>query len=171
MTSRNITKDKLETRVLTLDNSEGINKVLELERQAFNQGAMTLWAIAPFIISQTILINLINDEICSYGIFLFDKDPERLFFFSFAMDKRYRGKGLGKYFFKEVIDYMFKEYPRIQNISLTVDETKPQNVEMFKKIGFKEKERFKDFYGKGIDRLQMTLNKKDFAIESYDQLS
>jgi|GEM_PF-5433642 len=163
MKNRNhITKDKLETRELTLENSEGIEKVLELERQAFNQGAMTRWAIAPFVISQTVLINLINDEICSYGIFLFDRDPQTLFFFSFAMDEKFRGKGLGKYFFKEVIGRMFKDHPGIRRISLTVDEKKNRNVEMFNDIGFRGRQRFKDFYGKGIDRLNMVLERENF---------
>jgi ribosomal protein S18 acetylase RimI-like enzyme len=105
-----------------------------------------------------------ENEIAGMGIFLKSFNKNEVFFFSFALKKKFQGKGLGRFFFGKTVEYIFENYSDIKSIKLTVDPLIPKNIKLFKSFGFSEIQYFKNFYGNGIDRIYMELKREYFKI-------
>ena len=149
---------------LKLEEAGDIQQVLDIEKEAFDKGAIHQWVLAPFVISQKVLLCRIENEIAGMGIFLKSFNKSEVFFFSFALKKKFQGKGLGRFFFGKTVEYIFENYSDIKSIKLTVDPLIPKNIKLFKSFGFSEIQYFKNFYGNGIDRIYMELKRENFKI-------
>ncbi len=71
---------------------------------------------------------------------------------TFAIDKAYRGLGLGKYFFKEVMGRLSNS---IDRILLDVRKSNIKAIKLYKSLGFKILGERKKFYSDGEDALLM----------------
>jgi len=73
---------------------------------------------------------------------------------TFAIDKAYRGLGLGKYFFKKVME---KIGGHVNRIILDVRKSNIRAIKLYKSLGFKILKERKKFYSDGEDALLMEL--------------
>ncbi|MGM0606831.1 MAG: GNAT family N-acetyltransferase [Candidatus Muiribacteriota bacterium] len=155
-------KTKLKIKQVNINDKESLKEILKIEKEAFGKGALHSWVLAPFVISQEVFILTEKDKTVGCAILLNDFSKETFFFFSFALLKKYRGKGLGKYFFGRVINKIFQKYNELNYLKLTVDPEKQVNLKLFKKVGFEEKKFLEDFYSENENRILMEISRKRF---------
>lgn len=75
---------------------------------------------------------------------------------SIAVDKDYRGKGIGKKLLKETIENLAKM--EVKRIRIEVRESNEIAINLYKKFGFMEKERVKEYYPDGETAIVMFLD-------------
>ncbi|MDH5807157.1 MAG: ribosomal protein S18-alanine N-acetyltransferase [Candidatus Methanomethylicaceae archaeon] len=75
---------------------------------------------------------------------------------SIAIDKDYRGKGFGKKLLKETIDNLIKM--GVKKIRIEVRESNEIAINLYKKFGFIEKEKIKEYYPNGESAIVMFLD-------------
>ncbi|MCU5746992.1 GNAT family N-acetyltransferase [Staphylococcus sp. SQ8-PEA] len=56
------------------------------------------------------------------GVSVYTRNSHAIFFRSFSIDKRYRGKGLGKKVLRLLPQFIYQNFPRINEIYLTVND-------------------------------------------------
>jgi ribosomal-protein-alanine N-acetyltransferase len=88
---------------------------------------------------------LIRDWVCK----------DKVFLFSFYIDRDYRKKGAGRKLLGKAIEILKNE--NFKEIELTVDPDNKSAVEMYEKFGFKRVDLRKNEYGRGINRDLMRL--------------
>lgn len=134
-----------------------INRIKEIDRQAFGDAGLDEWAIVPLIRHGRVMALRYQGEIAGSALFFRDWDsPTRAYLFSIAIDKRFRGQGLGTRFLKGCLSMMDKE--GIHYVELTVDAANHQAVKVYQeKLGFKTVGQRENEYGEGEDRLVMEL--------------
>lgn len=98
---------------------------------------------------------------------------------SFAILPEYRGKRLGKPFFKSSLEILCSSFPRIQTVLLLVNDEWKGAFHIYESLGFSVLRKIKEFFPslhniKGSDGILMTCNAEtfrktmpDFYNESY----
>jgi len=139
-------------------NTEVIDAIKTIEKQAFGDGAFDEWVIVPCIRHGIAFIMRKKGKIMAYAMFLRDWDePSRAYFMSTAVDSTLQGKGYGTSFIKNCLELVKKE--GIDKVELTVSPNNLRAIRIYRdKLGFKETGFSKDLYGKGQDRILMELD-------------
>jgi ribosomal-protein-alanine N-acetyltransferase len=133
-----------------------IQRLVQLESEAFGVGGMNEWHLVPFIRHGRVYITRSQEEevIGLVQYFLDWNHPQKAYMMGVSITKEYRGKGLGTRFIKETFAALAKE--RIKEVELTVD---PKNIAAVKvyqnKLGLQVIDFRKNEYGDGEDRLVM----------------
>ncbi|MCK9223481.1 MAG: GNAT family N-acetyltransferase [Candidatus Muirbacterium halophilum] len=155
-------KVKIEVEIVNRPDTDILNKIINIEKESFGIGAIHEWVLAPFILSSKVIVLKVNNEISGVSIFIKEFEEDCVFYFTLALLKKHRGKGLGKYFFESSVNIIFEKFPKINKIRYTVDPENNFNNEFFKNYGAKQTDFFKSIYGEGVDRNYVVLTRNDF---------
>ncbi len=137
-------------------NQNLIQRLVQLESEAFGIGGMNEWHLVPLIRHGRVYITRSHEGIVNGLVqyFLDWNNPQKAYMMGVSIAKEYRGKGVGTRFIKETFVALGKE--GIKEVELTVD---PKNIAAVKvyqnKLGFQEIDFRKNEYGEGEDRLVM----------------
>lgn len=66
----------------------------------------------------------------------YSTNPKAIFFRSFTVDARYRGKGVGKRVIHQLSTYIKDTYPHINEILLTVNIDNPRAIHLYEQAGY-----------------------------------
>lgn len=67
----------------------------------------------------------------------YSSNPNAIFFRSFVVDSRYRGKGIGKYVIQQLDQYIKEVYPQINEIVLVVNTDNPKAKYIYEQAGYR----------------------------------
>lgn len=162
-----ISKNNLTISILKEINENDLRSIIEIEKENFNEGAVNTWFLAPFIISQKVIVAKYKEKIIGCSIFLKEFQEDCVFYFSLSLKKIYQKKGLGKFFFEQSVKKIFENYPNVNNIRYTVDPEKEFNVSFFQKYGITIEKSYHNFYEYSKDRLYVNLSRENF----YEKIS
>ncbi|MEG0261242.1 MAG: GNAT family N-acetyltransferase [Lysinibacillus sp.] len=74
-----------------------------------------------------------NGEIIGFS--MYGKFDEQIWLDRYLIDARFQGKGLGRYFFRALVEYLLERYPN-QPIYLSVFEQNKVAIHLYQKFGF-----------------------------------
>ncbi len=133
-------------------------RLLELEREAFGEGALNEWNLVPMIRHGCVHVALLGEEVVGLVEYMRDWDkPERAYMVGVSVAQDARGKGLGSALLRASLSEL-KE-GGVTEVELTVDPSNQAAIRVYReKLGFVEKEMRRGEYGSDEDRLVMTLN-------------
>lgn len=131
--------------------SKDLEALLRLEREAFGEGAMTIWALDPFTVHGCCHVFFLGDEVVAEALWLADwADPGLAYLFSFAVDRKHRGRGLGTRSLELALADLSAAGKR--RVELTVAPDNEAALALYLSTGFRRKELRSDVYGPGADR-------------------
>lgn len=67
----------------------------------------------------------------------YSSNPNAIFFRSFVVDSRYRGRGIGKHVIQQLNRYIKKVYPHINEIVLVVNTDNPKAKYVYEQAGYR----------------------------------
>jgi len=145
----------ISVNIIKKNEEETIRKLIKIEKQAFGDAGLDEWGLVPLIRHGKVMALQYRDEIVGGAQFFRDfKNPSTVYLVGIAIDKNFRGKGLGTMFLNECLSLMKSD--GIRCVELTVDPANGPAVKVYKeKLGFQTIEERKDEYGEGEDRLVM----------------
>jgi len=101
-----------------------------------------------------LLVDLSRRKLIGIAILMRDWDDlKKCYLADFGIKETYRGKGLGTYFLRAVLDEVRRQ--RFKTISLTVDINNPVAIHLYQKHGFRIVEEKHNLYGEGRHRYIM----------------
>ena len=135
--------------------TQTVDKLSEIERQAFGEAGLNEWTIVPLIRHGRVFALRENGEVIGGAQFIRDwETPSRAYLVGIAVHKSHRGKGLGTRFLEECLDMLRKE--GVSSVELTVDSANGPAAHVYQqKLGFVIVEEREDEYGAGENRLVM----------------
>jgi len=141
--------------VINSNDSETVENLIEIEKQAFGNAGLDQWTLVPLIRHGKVIALRYKNEIIGGAQFIRDwEDSLRAYLVGIAINSDYQGKGLGTRFLNGCLAILKDE--GIGSVELTVDPSNKPAVRMYKdKLGFKTIETRKNEYGNGADRLVM----------------
>lgn len=138
-------------------NPEIISSILDIEQEAFGDGALNEYVVVPFVRYGKVYIAADEDGVpvaCAY--FMRDMaDISVAYLMSVAVLPVFRGQNVGT----ALLNYAFSNLKRygITRVLLTVDPANFSALSVYReKMGFTVLDSSKDEYGPGEDRLIMT---------------
>lgn len=148
----------IHIKIIKKNEPHVISRLIELDKQAFNEGGLDEWTMVPIMRHGRIMALYYNDEIAGCAQFIKDWDNEKkAYLYGVSISEEYRGKGLGTWFLTSCFDELKKEGIKI--IELTVDPKNHPAIRVYEqKMGFKIINEQKNEYGEGEHRLVMELN-------------
>jgi ribosomal-protein-alanine N-acetyltransferase len=148
----------LHIKIIKKNDPYVIGRLIELDKQAFNEGGLDEWTMVPIMRHGRIIALYFSDEIAGGAQFIKDWDNvNKAYLYGISIAKEYRGKGFGTKFLKLCFDELRKE--GIDTIELTVDPKNYPAIRVYEqKMGFKIINEHKNEYGKGEHRIVMELN-------------
>lgn len=69
------------------------------------------------------------------GFSMYGKFDEQIWLDRYLIDERFQGKGLGRYFFRALVEHLLERYPN-QPIYLSVFEENKVAIQLYQKFGF-----------------------------------
>ncbi|ODA40354.1 GNAT family N-acetyltransferase [Desulfosporosinus sp. BG] len=144
-------------------NPEIIERIVEIEAEAFGPGGLNVWYLEPLIRHGRVYIYRLNNEIVGLVNYMLDWDnPKKAYMVGVSISKESRGQGIGAKLLTESFAALTKE--TIEEVELTVDPNNVAAVRLYeKKLGFLATGFKQDEYGKGEGRLVMKLLLTNFA--------
>ena len=141
---------------------EVIQRLIQLEKEAFGEGGMNAWHLVPLIRHGRVYVLKKDAEIIGFIQYMLDWDsPQKAYMVGVEISQEFRGLGLGTKLIKKTLQTLSKE--KIQGVELTVDPNNSGAVKVYEnKLGFKVTDSRKNEYGEGEDRLVMTLSLAGF---------
>lgn len=144
--------------LVTTCNKELVQRLVELEADAFGIGGMNEWHLVPLIRHGHVYIIRRNGDIVGAVQYFLDWDnPKKAYMMGVSVAKEHRGQGLGTRFIQDTFEALSQE--GIEEVELTVD---PENVTAItiyeNKLGFVVTDFRKNEYGEGEDRLVMKMS-------------
>ena len=135
-----------------------LQKLVQLEKEAFDVGGLNEWNIVPFIRHGRVYVAKQQQEVVGLIEYMRDWDnPRKSYLVGISIAKEMRGQGLGTILLHNSLQLLKKE--NIEEVELTVD---PENLAAIKvyeeKLGFVKKDFRLDEYGAGENRLVMILS-------------
>ena len=134
-----------------------LQRLVELEKEAFDVGGLNEWNLLPFIRHGRVYVA--KEQQQAVGLIQYMKDwenPRKAYIIGISIAKEMRGQGLGTILLHTSLQELKKEH--IEEIELTVD---PENLAAIKvyeeKLGFVRNGFRLDEYGEGENRLVMVL--------------
>lgn len=143
--------------------SKVIERLIEIEAEAFGSGGLNVWYIEPLIRHGRVYIYRSGNQIQGLANYMLDWDnPKNAYMVGVSVAKEARGQGIGSKLLQESFAALRKE--NIEEVELTVDPDNTAAVNLYeKKLGFLVTDFRHDEYGKGKGRLIMKLNLANFA--------
>jgi len=142
-------------RVTEFD-SELINKLTEIEEEAFGDGGLNRWTFPVFIRHGAVYILRCDGGICGIADLMKDwADPKLAFIVNFVITKDSRGKGFGAVFLRDLIDKLRED--GLNKVQLTVAPDNAEAIRLYSKVGFKQVAELSNEYGTAVDRLLYEL--------------
>lgn len=145
----------LTIEVIDRNDTKTVERLVEIEKNAFGHGALSEWEIVPFIRHGLVITLKVDGVVVGGAQFLRDwREPDRAYLFGIAVDASCRGKGYGTRFLSACLEHL--KISGIKSVELTVDASNTAAVRVYKdKLGFETRETRVAEYGKGEDRLVM----------------
>ncbi|HEY3424214.1 MAG TPA: GNAT family N-acetyltransferase [Negativicutes bacterium] len=142
---------------------ELIQRLVQLEKEAFGEGGMNAWHLVPLIRHGRVYVLKKDLEFIGLLQYMLDWDsPPKAYLIGVSISQKFRGQGLGTELLKNSLEILFRE--NIEEVELTVDPNNVGAVKIYEsKLGFKITDSRKNEYGKSEDRLVMKLSSADFA--------
>ena len=141
-----------------------IKELTSLEEEAFQRGGLNEWTLPVFIRYGRVYVLEERGEIEGVAEFIRDwNDIKRVFLVGFSIRQDKRGRGLGKFFLKKVIELL--EGEDVKNIRITVSSDNEVALRLYEKLGFARTDCLIDEYGLGEDRLLMELNLEEGKLK------
>jgi len=129
-----------------------IEQIIEIEKEVFGiNGGVDEWILKPIIRYGKVFALVLEGEVVGVAEYIRNFNIDEMFLYGISVKKEYRKCGYAKKLIKKSIDIFEKN--NIKRIGLTVSEENKGAIKLYKKMGFEMKNKFKDEYGKGIDRL------------------
>lgn len=149
----------MEFREIRASERELIEQIVKLEEEVFGEnGGVDEWILKPFVRYGKVLVILEKGEVHGVAELMRDWTNELVYIYGFAIKKSSHGKGLGSTLLEKTLEKLKKE--DIKEVTLTTDEKNIYAISLYEKFGFEKIEILRDEYGKGIDRLNMSLKLK-----------
>ncbi|MDF2569232.1 MAG: mshD [Sporomusa sp.] len=136
-------------------NQKLVQRLVQLEADAFGSGGMNEWHLVPLIRHGHVYITRKNEEIIgSVQYFLDWGTPKKAYMMGVSIAKDHRGMGLGTQFIKETFTDLIRE--GIEEVELTVDPDNLAAIRVYEtKLDFEVTDFRRNEYGEGEDRLVM----------------
>lgn len=134
-----------------------IQRLVQLESEAFGCGGMNEWHLVPFIRHGRVFIARIDREIVGAVQYMLDwNTPAKAYMMGVSITSKMRGRGLGTELITCSLQQLASE--NIKEVELTVDPANTAALRVYeKKLGFAAQETRADEYGKGEHRTVMIL--------------
>jgi ribosomal-protein-alanine N-acetyltransferase len=145
----------VELTRLTRNDQAIIDKLTEIEEEAFGEGGLNEWGLAPLIRHGAVYIVFQAETPVGVIEYLRDLDnPAQAYLYGLAVDVEYRGRGLGK----KLLTYSLQQLMKtgIKEVELTVEPDNEPAINLYQQHGFKKVDYRADEYGPGEDRIVMT---------------
>ncbi|MHB1405782.1 MAG: GNAT family N-acetyltransferase [Desulfitobacteriaceae bacterium] len=135
-----------------------IQRLVQLEIEAFGVGGLNEWHLIPLIRHGRVYAVRKNQEVVGLVQYMLDWDnPRKAYMMGVSIAKEVRGQGLGTELIKKSLQELANE--NIQEVELTVDPANVAAIRVYEeKLGFFAKKLRTDEYGKGENRIVMTLS-------------
>ena len=135
-----------------------LQRLVQLEREAFGVGGLNEWNLLPFIRHGQVYVLKEQQDIIGLAQYMRDWDnPFKAYLVGVSIAKEIRGQGLGTILLQTSLEALKKEH--IEEIELTVDPKNLGAVKVYEeKLGFVKKSFRLDEYGAGENRLVMVLS-------------
>ena len=147
--------EKFKIEEICAKDKSKIEKVKEIEKEAFGSGAIDEWVLIPLARYGKIYSLNMDGEIVSIVEMLKTWKSDEIYIYSFATKKEFQGQGYGKKLIIEIIERLKEQ--KIKRVILTVAPKNSVAISLYKKLGFLEGEFLEAEYGKGVDRIKMVL--------------
>lgn len=143
--------------------SEMIQRLVQLDKEAFGEGGMNVWHFVPLIRHGRVYVYKQSTQILGSIQYMLDwESPCKAYMIGVSISQGSRGLGLGTQLLMESLHALARE--NITEVELTVDPKNTRAVKIYeKKLGFKVTDSRRDEYGPGEDRLVMVLTLADFV--------
>lgn len=137
--------------------------MVEIEKEAFGDAALSKWELVPIIIHGKLFVLYKDDRpIGSLELMLDWENPKKAYIYALSIRKKYQGQGYGTKLIEKGLYYLANK-KQIETVELTVDPENKPAVHIYKnKLGFEKTDIRNNFYGRGIDRWVMELNIKNY---------
>ncbi|HEY3424885.1 MAG TPA: GNAT family N-acetyltransferase [Negativicutes bacterium] len=137
---------------------ELIERLVQLEAEAFGQGGMNAWQLVPLIRHGRVYVVRKNQEIIGAVQYMLDWDsPQKAYMVGISIAKESRGQGAGTKLLQASFAALVKD--NIKEVELTVDPNNVVAVKVYEcKLGFVAGNFRHNEYGAGEDRLVMKLS-------------
>lgn len=141
-----------------------LERLVELEREAFGDGGMNEWHLVPVIRHGRVFVSKDNDIVVGEVQYMLDWDnPGLAYLIGVAVAGEVRGKGVGTTLIAESMQHLFAD--KIDSIELTVEAGNVAAIKVYQeKLGFEVTDFRKNEYGPGQDRLVMVLARDKFRL-------
>jgi ribosomal-protein-alanine N-acetyltransferase len=132
--------------------------MLRIDEEAFGPGSLNDWSLPPFLHYGRVYLARYDGEPVAMAELIRDwRDPELAYLYGFAVEKSYRGQGIGTALFRTILAALPRAgYRRLQ---LTVHPENQIAIHIYQnKFGLQKLEFIKDYYGTGEDRWLLEWN-------------
>lgn len=152
--------------LITAIDQKLLERLVELEQEAFGCGGMNEWHLVPLIRHGGIFVSKNNDIVVGAVQYMRDwNKPELAYLVGISVAAEARGKGIGTKLLAESIQNLFED--KFAEVELTVAADNAAAVKVYKeKLGFEVTEFRQNEYGQGQDRLVMVLTRERFGKEN-----
>lgn len=139
-----------------------LQRLVELERDAFQTGGLNEWHLVPFIRHGRVYIARENQEVVGLAEYMKDwNNPHKAYLAGVSIARELRGRGKGTEFIRATLQTL--KHENMEEIELTVALENEAAIKVYeKRLGFVRKEARENEYGPGEDRLVMTLSLQEF---------
>lgn len=136
---------------------ELIDRLVQLENEAFGEGGMNAWHLVPLIRHGRVYIFRKDKAVLGAVQYMLDWDkPHKAYMVGVSIAQASRGQGIGSELLQDSFNALFKE--NITEVELTVDQNNIVAVKLYEsKFGFLVIDSRPNEYGEGEDRLVMKL--------------
>lgn len=147
----------MKVELLTNINLELLQRLVQLEREAFDAGGLNEWQLVPCIRHGRVFIAREADEVLGLIQYMRDwENPRKAYLIGVSITKARRGKGLGTSLMRQSMQALKEE--NVDEVELTVDPGNGNAIRVYKdKLGFGVQGMRNDEYGAGEDRLVMIV--------------
>jgi len=128
-----------------------LDSVFELEKQ-FGAEAFNRKSLRRFILSGSLLVFVDNfDVVIGSAILLRRKNSDKIRLYSFIVDQKFRGKGVGRAYLHALLERDLGASGMI----LEVSETNHPAIGLYTKAGFQPTQRLENYYRDGSGAIKM----------------
>jgi ribosomal-protein-alanine N-acetyltransferase len=154
---KNVFQEELMIELVQSVERELINRLVQLEKEAFGEGGMNAWHLVPLIRHGRVYIFRNDNAVLGAVQYMLDWDkPYKAYMVGVSTAQESRGQGIGSELLQSSFNALFKE--NITEVELTVDQNNLVAVKLYEsKFGFLVTESRPNEYGEGEDRLVMKL--------------
>jgi ribosomal-protein-alanine N-acetyltransferase len=130
---------------------EHLDRVCELEKQ-FGAEAFSRRSLRRFIMNESLVIFVDNSGyVIGYAIVLRKKNSYKARLYSFMIDEKFRGNGLGSAYLSALIH----EETGVDGIILEASENNEPAIRMYHRAGFEVIQRVQNYYKDGSGAIKM----------------